>query len=186
MGYQQALKIAWDAVSALPHSGERSTVSLLSDSYTIDLKNRTILSDSCNVPAKEHVSILLLHYLAKQLKSKSLPPPTGEWVDFQEIEGGEGYYAAFKKRTIDRILKKYGPEPDAIKAAIERLPGEIADKGDAGVIIHPFKEISILITMSKADDEFGPGANILFDKNISDIFCTEDIVVLTEMIAHLI
>ena len=186
MGYQQALEKAWGAVSDLPHSGERITVSLLSDPYTIDLKNRTILSDSCNVPAKEHVSILLLHYLANQLRSKSLPSPTGEWVGFQEIEGGEGYYAAFKKRTIDRILKKYGSTPEAIKTALDRLPGEMADKGDVGIIIHPFKEISILITMSKADDEFGPGANILFDKNISSIFCTEDIVVLTEMVAHLI
>ena len=66
------------------------------------------------------------------------------------------------------------------------MPGEIADKRDVSVIIHPFKEISILITMSKADDEFGPDANILFDKNISKIFCTEDIVVLTEMVVHLL
>ena len=55
-----------------------------------------------------------------------------------------------------------------------------------GIIIHPIQEVSILITISKADEEFGPDANILFDKNISDIFCTEDIVVLTEMVAHLI
>jgi len=40
--------------------------------------------------------------------------------------------------------------------------------------------------MSKADEEFGPDANILFDKNISGIFCTEDIVVLTELIVHLL
>lgn len=66
------------------------------------------------------------------------------------------------------------------------MPGETADKGDAGIIIHPFKEISILITMSKADDEFGPDANILFDKNISNIFCTEDVIVLTEMVVHLL
>ena len=154
--------------------------------YTINIKNKTILSDSCNVPAKEYIAILLLHYLARRSKAGQLPVSTGEWVDFNEIEGGEGYYAAFKKRTIDRVLKKYAPNPDSLKEVISRMPGEIADKGDVGIIIHPFNEISILITMSKADEEFGPDANILFDKNTSQIFCTEDIVVLTEMVVHLL
>jgi len=34
--------------------------------------------------------------------------------------------------------------------------------------------------MQRGDEEFGPEANILFDKSITDIFCTEDIVVLSE------
>lgn len=186
MGYQQALQKAWDTVSDLPRDGETITVKLLSDTYTINFKDKTILSDSCNVPAKEHVAILLLHYLGSRIKSKELPPATGEWVDFNGIEGGEGYYTAFKRRTIDHILKKYAANPDSLKDVLSRMPGEIADKGDVGVIIHPFKEVSILITMSKADDEFGPDANILFDKNISKIFCTEDVVVLTEMVVHLL
>ncbi len=186
MGYQQALEKAWDAVSGLPHNDETIAIRLLSDTYTIDPGNRSVLSDSCNVPAKEHVAILLLHYLRRKAESKILPHATGEWVDFNELEGGEGYYPAFKKRTIDHILKKYGANPEGIKDALGRMPGETADKGDVGIIIHPFKEISILVTMSKADDEFGPDANILFDKNISGIFCTEDIVVLTEMVVHLL
>ena len=44
----------------------------------------------------------------------------------------------------------------------------------------------MLITIWKADDEFGPDANILFDKNITKIFCIEDTVVLTEIVAHTI
>ena len=64
--------------------------------YTIDLDKRTILSDSCNVPAKEYVAIILLHYLARKTLLKGLPPPTGEWIDFKELDGGEGYYPAFK------------------------------------------------------------------------------------------
>jgi hypothetical protein len=184
MSYQQALEKAWNAVSGLSHDSNTAAVKLLADTYTIDLKARAIFSDSCNVPAKEYVSILLLHYLKRTKEAGNLPPLTGEWIDFNEIEGGEGYYAAFRKRTIDRILKKYGSEPVAIKRTLDRLPGELSDKGDVSIIIHPFNEIAILITLSKADDEFGPDANILFDKNISGIFCTEDIVVLTEMVVH--
>ena len=186
MGYQQALEKAWNAVSNLPHNGETIAIELLSDTYTVNIKDRTVFSDSCNVPAKEHVAILLLHYLARRSELKDMPPLTGEWLDFKELQGGEGYYPAFKKRTIDRVLKKYASNPASLKDALSRIPGEVTDKADVGVIIHPFKEVSILITMSEADEEFGPDANILFDKNISKIFCTEDIVVLTEMVVHLL
>ena len=60
MSYQQALEKAWNAVSDLPHNGGAIAIKLLSDTYTIDIKNKTILSDSCNIPAKEHVSIIIL------------------------------------------------------------------------------------------------------------------------------
>ena len=185
MAYQQALEKAWNALSGSSDNGGRIfSVRLLSDTYTINSKDKTILSDSCNIPAKDHISIILLHYLAVKLKLRALPSPAGEWVDFNGIEGGEGYYPAFKKRTIDRVLKKYGPDPKSIKDVLSRFPGEMTDKQDVGIVIHPLEGISVLITLSKADEEFGPGANILFDKNISKIFCTEDIVVLTEMVVH--
>lgn len=186
MAYQRALEKAWEALSEVRPEEKIFHTGLLSDNYTIDAESRTILSDSCNVSAKEYTAIILLHYLTAKLRSKTLPPQTGIWIDFKELECGEGYYPAFKKRTIDQILRKYGPNPGSIKDVLKRLPGEAADKGDAGVVIHPFKEISILVTLSKADEEFDADANILFDKNISDIFCTEDIVVLTEMVVHTI
>ncbi|MDD5427776.1 MAG: DUF3786 domain-containing protein [Candidatus Omnitrophica bacterium] len=187
MSYQQAIEKAWGAISATADDGNKQVkVKLLGDTYTVDLKAKTILSDSCNVPAKEYVSIILLHYLAKKANLKELPRPTGEWIDFKELAGGEGYYPAFKKRTIDRIVKKYGADPDALKTVLRRMPGKPGDKDDVSVVIRPFEETAILITMSKADEEFGPDAAILFDKNISAIFCTEDIVVLTEMVVHLL
>jgi hypothetical protein len=37
--------------------------------------------------------------------------------------------------------------------------------------------------MWRPDEEFGPEANLLFDKSITGIFCTEDIVVLAGIIA---
>lgn len=167
MSYQEALKKAWDDLTAVSHNGETCAVKLLSDAYTVDLKNKTVLSDSCNIPAKEYISIIILHYLAKKLKLGSLPQPCGEWIDFRQLEGGEGYYPAFRKRTIDKILKKYG-----------------SSGKDMSMVVQVLESVPMLITTSKADEEFGPAANILFDRTISAMFCTEDIVVLTEIVAH--
>lgn len=184
MGYQQAIKNAWDDVSGIPEGGKTYAVKLLSDTYTIDLKNKSVMSDSCNVPAKEHITIIILHYLAKKLKLNVLPAPSGEWVDFKELEGGEGYYPAFKKRTIDKVLKKYGADPDALLEIPGRIPSQKVESHETGIIIKALESVPILITISKADEEFGADANILFDRTISSIFCTEDIVVLTEILTH--
>lgn len=183
MSYAQAIEKAWSRVSALT-TEKRFSVPFMSDAYSINLADRQIMSDSCNTPAKDYTSIILLHYLIKKLTYGTLPPPSGEWIDFNQLEGGEGYYPAFKKRTIDHVVKKYGADPDSLLKLTERMNAKKSDVNDVGLIVYPFGEIGILITMSKADEEFGPDANILFDKNISKIFCTEDIVVLTEIVVH--
>lgn len=183
MSYGPALSQAWSEISALTNI-RRFLIKFLSDLYDIDIDNKTILSQSCNVPAKDYVTIIILHYLIRKLKLSILPEPAGEWIDFNSLEGGEAYYPAFRKRTINHILKKYGSRPDELLEAMNRLPAEKARQGDVGIIIYPLEKIPILITVWKADEEFGPDANILFDKNIRDTFCTEDIVVLTEIVAH--
>jgi len=183
MGYARTLEKAWNDISGL--AGKRHfSVSLLSDNYDIDLDKRTVLSSSCNVPAKDHISIILLHYLIQKSKLGSLPQISGEWIDFNELEGGSGYYPAFKKRTIARIIRKYGADPAAFLSISDRLPAKEERRGDAGMVIEALEGVPILITLEKADEEFGPDANILFDRNISKIFCTEDVVVLTEFVVH--
>lgn len=174
---------AWEEVLNLTGDG-RFSIALLSDVYEIDLKGKAVFSTSCNIPAKDYVSILLLHYLTQRLRSGSLPGLTGEWIGFKKLEGGEGYYPAFKKRTIDHVVKKYGPDPAGLLKVAERLPAKKADVGDTGVVIAPLDDVRILIAMWGKDDEFEASADILFDKNISGIFCMEDTVVLTEHVVH--
>ena len=75
MGYAQALEKAWMEVSDL--AKERNfSVRLLSDSYEVDLNDKAVRSLSCNIPAKEHISIIILHYLIQKLKFEALPATT--------------------------------------------------------------------------------------------------------------
>ena len=183
MGYDQALGKAWNEISALTEK-KKLSVRFLADEYEIDLEQKRVLSLSCNAPAKEYLSIILLHYLIQRLKSEILPKPSGDWVDFRQIEGGDAYYPAFKKRVIGALLRKFAAGGDALLDVIERLPAKRAQVGDAGVVIEVFPGVPILITLWKADDEFKAEANLLFDRGVSRIFCTEDIVVLAELVAR--
>ncbi|MFA5147391.1 MAG: DUF3786 domain-containing protein [Candidatus Omnitrophota bacterium] len=183
MGYAPALEKAWKELSGLGLPAA-STVMFLNGEYAVDPVSKIVLSVSCNVSAKDHYTIIILHYLIHKLRMGELPPPAGEWIDFRQIDGGEGYYASFKKRTIDVIARKYGERPEQLMEAAKRLNGKEAALGDIGVVIEAFQRVPVGLVFWKGDEEFAPEANILFDRGITSILCTEDIVVMTEIIAH--
>ncbi len=180
MSYDIAINKAWADLAQLKPL-QKLTVKFLADEYSLDLESQKAFSLSCNIPAKDFSTILILHYLIKSLKG--LPGETGEWLTFREISGVEGYFPAFRKRSIEPIVKKYGKSPDGIFSVLERLPSRKADSQEPGVIIEAFKGVPVLIKVFAADDEFGPDANIYFDRSIKEIFCTEDIVVLAGFVA---
>lgn len=181
MGYETALSKAWSELAGITQKKEYS-VQFLGDNYRIELENRRVLSLSCNIPAKDYVSILILHYLIR--KSKGLAPLKNKWISFKELTGGQGYYPAFKKRVLASLTRKYGANPDGLLELTERFKARKTQLADISVILDAFEGVPLLITFWRGDEEFGPEVNVLFDKNIEKIFCTEDIVVLSEIVAH--
>ncbi len=180
MSYDAALQKGWEELSNL-NPGKTLSVKFLGDEYTVDFGEKKIFSLSCNVAAKDFTAILILHYLAHKLKG--LPLLTNEWLTFKELSGVEGYYPAFRNRAIEPIIRKYGSHPEGVLAALDRFPGKRVDQGDVGIVLEAFEGIPVMITLWRADTEFGPEVNMLFDKSIAKIFCTEDIVVLAGFVA---
>ncbi len=127
------------------------------------------------------MSILILHYLARKLKG--LPGLNNQWLTFRELSGVEGYFDAYHARSIEPIIHKYGKNPEALKDVLNRLPARLSEGGDIGIVVEAFENVPVLIKLWKADSEFGPDANMYFDASIKNIFCTEDIVVLAQMVA---
>ena len=180
MTYEPALNKGWEEVQRL--SADNSfTVKFFSDEYSVDVSSRKILSLSCNVLAKEFVSILVLHYLEQKLKG--IEPLTGEWISFKELSSGEIYYPAFRKRAINPILSKYGNNPQGLFTVLDRGIARKVNQADAAVEVEAFSGVPVLVEIWKGDDEFGPEANMLFDRSITKIFCTEDVAVLAGFVA---
>jgi hypothetical protein len=179
VGYEVAVKKAWEDLAKLKTAKELS-VKFLADEYSIDLEAKRVLSLACNTPAKDFFSILILHYLVQKIKG--LPKLTGNWLTFREFSGVEGYFDAYHKRAIEPIVRKYGKYPEGIRAVLKELPAKEFPGGDMGVVIQAFEGVPVLVKLWKADEEFGPDANMYFDASITGIFCTEDIVVLAGII----
>ena len=112
-----------------------------------------------------------------------MPAQTAEWISFKELSSGEQYYPAFRKRAIEPIISKYGDNPGGIFSSIGRLPAVMAGGADAAIVLNVFEGVAVLIKLWRGDEEFGPEANMLFDKSIAEIFCTEDVAVLGGFIA---
>jgi len=183
MGYKPALNKAWKKVEDVTQA-KRDTVKFLADEYEIILDSRNVLSLSCNAPASDHISILVLHYLAQ--KTKGLPEVRAEWISFKELPGGQGYFDAFKKRALNPLIRKYGGSPQSLLDCLDRLPAKKIQYGDCGVVIEAFENVPVLVTVYGQDEEFSAEANILFDRSITEIFCTEDIAVLADIVSRLL
>ena len=175
-----ALKKGWDDLANLK-APKNLSVKFLADEYSVDTTAKKILSLSCNAPAKDFLSILILHYLAQ--KVRGLPALSGRWLTFRELSGIEGYYDAYHKRSIEPIIRKYGKNPDALRNVLGRLPSRLSDGGDISIVVEAFSDVPVLIKLWKADSEFGSDANLYFDASIKNIFCIEDIVVLAQLVA---
>jgi len=181
MGYDLAINQAWEELAKLkPQEG--LLVKFLAEEYRVDFAQRKVVSLSGNALAKDFTAILILHYLARKLQG--LAALTGEWLTFKELSGVEGYYPAFRKRAIEPIIRKYGSHPEGLLAVLERLPAKRVNQGDIGIVLEVFAGVPALVTFWRSDEEFGPEVNLLFDKSITQIFCTEDIVVLAGFIAN--
>ena len=59
MGYEVALKKAWEDLANLKAPNNLS-VKFMADEYNLDLVARKVLSLSCNAPAKDFLSILII------------------------------------------------------------------------------------------------------------------------------
>lgn len=185
MGYEAALKKAWECVKKIS-AEEFCEVRFLNKVFAVKLNDETIIDKTDGKKAKDFISILILHYLEKKLLG--LPAITGKWISFKELPGGQSYYSAFRKSTIDNLIEKFEKNPAVFNSLHNKFPcirqSRSVKYGDNGAIVDVFEEVPLLITVWKGDDEFSPDANILFDENIVRIFCTEDVSVLSGILVR--
>ena len=159
---------------------EKSVViDYLNETYRISVAdgNVSFAANKDDVPMRD--KILILHYFV-QAKGT---PLTNKLITYKELVDGINYYPTFFKRAIQPIVNQFGKEPHRLLDVAEMLGGHKADYGDIAVTINAFKHVPITPVLWQGDEEFAPDGNIMFDSTISDYLPTEDITVLSEVIA---
>jgi hypothetical protein len=193
IAHGMAYKIAREQLSAITDIQEqcrKSGAEYLADRkiIVIELLNRTYhisypegevtFTDSAEVvPVRD--KILFLHYF---IRAKGTPL-TGKMITYKELHDGLNYYPTFFKRAIAPVVNRFKDEPQKLIEAGKKLGGVKADYGDAAVTIPAFARAPLTFVLWRGDKEFAPDGNIMFDSTISDYLPTEDITILSEVIA---
>lgn len=184
MGYEISLDRAWKELEALPASKEYK-VRFLCDIYMINLDDESVLCQSSGKPADDYLAVLFLHYLIGVLTHGYRP--SGEWISFKEVWGGNSFYPAFRESTLKPLVESLNSDPDGLlKNLIGCLGGRFVEGGDISVELIAFPEVLIRIVIWYGDEELTPEATMLFDRNLAEVITTEDIAVLLHCIVKMI
>jgi len=140
--------------------------------YVIDLARRQV-RDRMGMPASDRRELLILHYLAGAKNIK----PSGTVIGFGQIAEVRTYEPVFKARTLGRLVRAFGDDPERLIDAARPLGGVLGDAGDVSAVLDLFPRIPVTVVMWRGDDEFPCDGNILFDSTVTEHLPLEDIVV---------
>jgi hypothetical protein len=179
---RRAIDLAWsalegkDAASLASNSGSRLAkdhllLPFFESKLTVDFGRRMVFF--AGHQADEATATLALHYLA----GCGPEVPRGVLVPFNQAEGGTAYYEAFKHRTINRLAKEFGENPDSLIRAGGVVGGMDREFGAASIDIRAFPKVHLILIVWEGDEEIPASANVLFDSIALEILDTEDLAV---------
>jgi hypothetical protein len=122
--------------------------------------------------------ILILHYLA----NANTDALTGSLITYRQIKSGSVYFPTFEKRSIIPFTKFFAENSESLLEVANHIDAEKYDSGDMAIKIMAFPYVPLYFVLWKADDEFPPSGNILFDETIEKKLSAEDIAVLSQQI----
>ena len=156
------------------------TVRLLSVDYELTWPAFSIRSRDenglalTNLPAQ----MLIIRYLLEGKKSRG----SGAFLPYREMPWGEVYLKPFTGRCLNRAAFSFGTRLDDFKAALEKMPVILLDKGDVSCQMEIMPGYDVRLIVWEGDDEFPPNSQILFSDNFPEAFSAEDRTVVGDLL----
>jgi hypothetical protein len=107
---------------------------------------------------------------------------SGAFLAYREVPWGEVYDRNFDGRCRQRLAGTFGRDPEGFTRAALRLGGARVRLGDAAFDLPLPGGNTIRLILRLGDEEFPPGAQILFSDNIVHAWSAEDLAVLGEVV----
>jgi len=180
MGYEISLNLAWHELDRL--ALEDCTVSFLGEEYQVSRVERAVLLPSGQL-AGEMEAVLILHYLIGAA-GRSFSP-SGSWISFKEAPGGGvTFWPALEKSTIRPLAEALQRSGRVNRAKLEQQPGwRRVEGGNLAVEVEALPGIMVRVLFWEGDGELPPEATMLFDRALTQVYCTEDVAVLLMAVA---
>lgn len=147
---------------------------LIDRECVVDMSSRTVRwATGAKTELGRHLQILVLHYLIGSGKAQL----ANRLVSFRDLEGGAMYHPAFKARSIDSLVRKFGDRPELLRHVGDAVRAEPIAMNGIGMRISFFPKLPITVQLWPGDEEVPPSANVLFDASAGRILPTEDLSV---------
>ena len=180
----QARKVRPDQLGGLgviSESISRLTIPVLAGVFHIDLDAGKV-TDQMGQEVSVYWAVLALHYLLGRPGPESIE----RYISFMEVPYARGYAKPYQGRVIQRFLHGAGRDGTTFSSAAQALAAQPIDSGDIAYEFAVFPRAHLRIIWYRGDDEIPPGASFVYAQDIVDIFCVEDIVVMSgELVAGL-
>lgn len=118
--------------------------------------------------------ILILQYLTEVCGVQ----PTGRWISFRELPGGNNHFGTFKLEAMEPLAQHFGNSPEKFSEICQILKGRKLDMGDLAYAIPALPKLEVALVLWLADEEFPAQANVLYDANASQHLNTEALEVM--------
>lgn len=171
----------WDPADMAKSSGTcfdrtANTFSIIyaGQSYQIGFPSGEVTYTDKNDMVPNTEKIILLHYLIRA----GGQPIRNSWISFKEIPAvGMLYLEPFNKRVTNYLVGVFGKQPELLLQAGKLLGASVSEYGNYGIRLSVLPRLPIGFAMWAGNEEFPPGATVLFDATAPYYLPTEDLIV---------
>ena len=140
---------------------EKDLISLTYMGCPVEVQYPTGEIWSASLPLVKNDKVLILQYLTGSCGAH----PKGDWISFIQLPGGPHHHAPFVLEAINPLAETFGERIEEFSELVRSFGADEIEMGDYGVKISVFPLIPMAVCLRRGDEEFQPGANVLFDSN---------------------
>lgn len=126
--------------------------------------------------------VLLMRFLLEGKCSRHF----GDFLTYREMPWGAAYLKPYTGRCLKRAAFAFGTRLEAFRRALTDMPVLPLMRGDAACQVEFMPDYEVRLILWEGDDEFPPGAQILYSDNFPQSFSAEDRTVAAELLIEAI
>lgn len=145
------------------YAGGKLTLKILGKNFSVDDQGKL----SADIHVNPWVAVPFLNYV---LGGKGRRP-TGNWLSFRELEGGQERYPLFRKRCEEAMKRVADDYPELFDDMVHIFGGEkVAEafESDISVVLRPLPRIPVMICYWMPEDGLESTLNVFFDETATD------------------
>jgi hypothetical protein len=154
-------------------SDGRLTLKILGKDFSVD-ENGNLFSD---IHINSWVAIPFLNYV---LHGKGTIP-SGDWIPFRELKGGQEMYGLFAQQCEKRLKKVADGYTGLFEDMLNIFSGKQMERhyaSDISLVLYPLPRVPVLICYWKPEDGMASDLSIFFDAEVENNLSLESIYAL--------